>query len=262
MGFFNTKFVFRSASIVSYLSISAAFSQSPSRAIVTQPTEWFALNSNIKLHKKFGFAFDGQLRLVQGFESSQHYVRNGLEIYVTPKLSIVPIGYMYVRNFQYGKQPALFVNNEQRIWQQIIYRHNYRNLFFAHRFRFEERFVQKHHAGPDGMVVNDGYETFLKRIRYRLQVQIPLNKEKIEPGTWFVGIFDELFYSWGTPITFHKPDQNRIYTAIGYQFSKKFSIQGGAFYQLLIKKNGAQQENNVGTLIQVGYNLDFSKSEN
>jgi len=33
-------------------------------------------------------------------------------------------------------------------------------------------------------------------------------------------------------------------------------------YQMLIKKNGAQQENNVGTLIQVGYNLDFSKSEN
>ncbi len=263
MGFsINTKFIFGSALLVSYLSISDGFSQSSSRDIVTQPTEWFALNSNIKLHKKFGFAFDGQFRFVQDFESAQHYVRNGLEIYVTPKLSIVPIGYMYVWNFQYGKQPSTYVNNEQRIWQQIIYRHNYKKLFFAHRFRFEERFIQKHHTETDGTVVNDGYDTYLNRIRYRLQVQIPLNKEKIEPGAWFVGIFDELFYSWGTPITFHKPDQNRIYTAIGYQFSKKFSIQGGAFYQMLIKKNGAQQENNIGTLIQVGYNLDFSKNEN
>lgn len=262
MSFYSTKFVFRSTLFVSYLSISAAFSQSPSRAIVTQPTDWFALNSNIKLHKKFGFAFDGQLRFVQGFESAQHYLRNGLEIYVAPKLSIVPIGYMYVWNFQYGKQPSAFINNEQRIWQQILYRHNYKKLFFAHRFRFEERFVQKHHTEPNGTSVNDGYDTYLNRIRYRLQVQIPLNKEKIEPGAWFFTAFDELFYSWGKSITYDKPDQNRIYTAIGYQFNKKFSVQGGVFYQLLIKKNGLQQENNVGTLIQFGYNMDFSKAEN
>lgn len=239
-----------------------AYSQSSLREVVTQQTEWFALNSNVKFHKKFGFAFDGQLRFVQGFENAQHYVRNGIEIYVTPKLSIVPIGYMHVWNFKYGKQPSSFVNNEHRIWQQILYRHNYRKLFFAHRFRFEQRFIQKHHTEIDGSLVNDGYDTYLNRIRYRLQVQIPLNKEKIEPGAWFVGIFDEAFYSWGKSITFSRPDQNRLYTAIGYQFNKKFSIQGGAFYQMLIKKNGAQQENNVGTLIQVGYNLDFSKSEN
>ena len=232
------------------------------REVVTQPTEWFVLNSNIKIHKKFGFAFDGQLRFVQGFENAQHFFRNGLDVYLTPKLSIVPIGYMYVWNFQYGKQPSAFVNNEQRLWQQILYRHNYAKLYFSHRFRMEERFIQKHHTEPNGSVVYDGYDTYLNRIRYRLQIQIPLNKEKIEPGAWFIAMFDELFYSWGSSVTYHMPDQNRIYTAIGYQFSKKFSLQGGAFYQMLIKKNGAQQENNMGTLIQFGYNLDFSKSEN
>jgi len=233
-----------------------------SREVVTQSTEWFVLNSNIKLHKKFGFAFDGQLRFVQNFESAQHFLRNGLEIYITPNLSIVPIGYMYVWNFQYGKQPSTYVNNEQRLWQQIQYRHNYKGFYFSHRFRIEQRFIQKHHTEPDGSVVYDGYDTYLNRTRYRLQIHIPLNNEKIEPGTWFIAIFDELFYSWGSSVTYNKPDQNRMYGAIGYQFNKKFSLQGGAFYQMWIKKNGAEQENNVGTLIQVGYNLDFSKSEN
>lgn len=252
-------------SFISIFLFSITFSlsgQNPSREDVTQSTEWFALNSTIKLHSKFGFTFDGQLRFVQGLENAQHFVRNGLEIYIGPNISIVPIGYMYVWNFRYGEQPTTYANNEQRLWQQIFYRHGMSKIFFSHRLRLEERFIEQRYEDASGLVINNGYATYLNRIRYRLQVQIPLNKEKIEPGAWFLGIFDEAFYSWGKSITFSRPDQNRLYTAIGYQFNKKFSIQGGAFYQMLIKKNGAQQENNVGTLIQVGYNLDFSKSEN
>jgi len=241
------------------LTVSSSWAQSTNRDVVTQSTEWFALNSNIKLHKKFGFAFDSQLRFVQNLESYQHYIRNGLEFYITPKLSIVPIGYMYVWNFQYGKQPGAFANNEQRIWQQVIYKHNSGKFFFNHRFRMEERFIQKHHSETDGSIAYDGFDTYVDRVRYRLQVQIPLNKPKVEAGAWFITVYDEVFYSWGKPVTFHKPDQNRMYAAIGYQFSSKLSIQGGAFYQMLIKKNGTQQENNIGTLIQVGYNMDFSK---
>ena len=236
-----------------------AFCQSPARAIVTQPTEWFAVNSNIKLHKRFGFAFDAQLRFVGTLQNFQHYVRDGLEVYITPKLSIVPVGYMYVWNFRYGEQPEPFANNEQRIWQQILYRNRYGKFFFAHRFRLEERFSQKHHTEPDGSVIYDGYETYANRVRYRLQIQVPLNKPTMETGAWFVAAFDEVFYSWGPNITFRKPDQNRLYAAIGYQFNEKFSLQGGPFYQMRIKKDGAQQENNIGALIQVGYNFDFTK---
>jgi hypothetical protein len=260
MGFSGFKLVFRSVFVIC-LSMPEVYAQS-SREIVTQPTEWFVLNSNIKLHKKFGFAFDGQLRFVQAFENGQHFFRNGLEVYLTPKLSVIPIGYMYVWNFQYGKQPATYANNEHRIWQQVLYKHNYGRLYFSHRFRIEQRFLEKRYTESNGTIVYEGYDTYLNRIRYRLQVQIPLNKEKIEPGAWFFAAFDELFYSWGSTVTYDKPDQNRLYAAIGYQFTKKLSLQGGGFYQMLVKKNGAQQENNVGTLIQVGYNLDFSRSEN
>lgn len=254
----NIKLIFVGLLLLTAI-VSGSVAQSPDRETVTQLTEWFALNSNIKIHKKFGFAFDGQLRFVQDFESAQHYVRIGTEIYLTPKLSFIPVGYMYVWNFQYGKQPSAYANNEQRIWQQILYKHNVNKLFFSHRFRMEERFIQKHHTDQIGELVYDGYDTYLDRIRYRLQIQFPLNKPKLEAGAWFITVFDEIFYSWGKPITFHKPDQNRMYAALGYQFSNRFSVQGGPFYQMLIKKNGTQQENNVGALIQFGYNFDFSK---
>jgi hypothetical protein len=241
------------------LNIETGWGQT-SRQVVTQTTEWFALNSNIKLHHKVGFAFDAQLRFVQDFESYQHYVRNGLEIYFTPRFSVVPIGYMYVWNFKYGKQPAAFVNNEQRIWQQLLYRHPIGKFFLAHRFRLEERFIQKHHL-ENNREVYDGYDTYLNRIRYRLMVQVPLNKPKLERGAWFIAAFDEFFYSWGSTVTFHRIDQNRLYAGVGYQFSASSSVQAGPYDQLLIKKNGAEQENNVGVLVQYSHNFDFTKKD-
>src|SRR6478735_8723103 len=131
------------------------------REVVNQPLEWFALNSNIKLHKRFGFAFDSQLRFVGNLQEAQHYVRLGAEFYITPKLSIVPIGGMYVWNFKYGEQPAAHENDEKRIWQQVFYKHDVSRFHFNHRFRMEERFIQNKSTG------SDDFSTQLYRVRYR-----------------------------------------------------------------------------------------------
>jgi Protein of unknown function (DUF2490) len=250
------KFVSIFGLLISSFHLSA---QPGLKQVVTQPTEWFVLNSAIKFHKKVGFTFDGQLRFVRGLENAQHFVRNGLEIYITPKLSIVPIGYMYVWNFRYGEQPTTYANNEQRIWQQLLYRHSISKFLFSHRFRMEQRFIEKRYADASGMIINDGFDTYLNRIRYRLQVQFPLNKEKIESGALFAVVSDEIFYSWGSTVTFSHPDQNRIYVALGYQFNKSMNFQSGGFYQALIKNNGTLQENNIGVMTQFTYNFDFYK---
>jgi hypothetical protein len=232
-------------------------------AVVNQSTEWFVLNSNAKLHKRVGFTFDAQFRFVRGMENAQHFVRNGLEVYITPKLSIVPIGYMYVWNFRYGEQPSTFANNEQRLWQQVMYKHNIKKFYFSHRLRLEQRFIERRYIDEISRnEVYDGYATYLNRVRYRFQVQFPINKEKIEPGALFGAFFDEVFYSWGENISYNKPDQNRLYAGIGYQFDKKLSIQGGAFYQVLLKSNGTKQESNIGVLAQFTYNFDFTTKDN
>ncbi len=220
---------------------------------VSQATEWFVLNSNVKLHRRFGFAFDAQSRDVRNFESAQDFVRLGLELYVTPKLSIIPIGGMYVWNFKYGKQPVAYANDEARIWQQIAYKHSSSSFHFHHRFRMEERFLQN--KGENDKT----FSTTLYRVRYRFLVNIGLNNTKIEKGTWYASVWDEFFYGWGSGDTFNKIDQNRFSVAIGYQIAPRISITAGALYQMLVKKNGAQQENNIGSIIQFNYNFDFSK---
>ena len=90
--------------------------------------------------------------------------------------------------------------------------------------------------------------------------RLPLNSSSIEPGTFFASVYDEIFYSWGEHVTYQKPDQNRLFAGAGYQFNKNFTLQGGFLYQMLVKSNGAKQENNIGLQVQVTYNVDCTKA--
>ena len=147
------------------------------------------------------------------------------------------------------------------MFQQIVYKHSFGKVQIEHRGRVEERFIQRHFRDDIGEVVYDGYSVNQIRGRYRLMAKLPFNKEKIEERTYFGVIYDEVFMSWGERVSYHKPDQNRIFAGIGYQADKNFCVQGGPFYQIQIKGNGTQQENNVGVLIQFTYNIDLTKHD-
>lgn len=238
------------------VSISA-FSQSAENT-VNQSLEWFSVNSTMKVHPRVNIYGELNFRFVRGFEAQQHQVRTAVEFVVFKNLIITPLGYVYTWNFTYGKQPAGFANNEHRIYQQLVFKHAAGRINFQHRARLEERFIQTHHLSTEGTTVGDEYNDKRERFRYRLAMTIPLNHEKIEPHTVFVSLSDEIFASWGKNVTYHSPDQNRVFVGAGYQFTKHASVQAGALYQMLKKSNGLQQENNVGAMVQFSYNLDFT----
>ncbi len=232
--------------------------QPTGRQVVNQSIQWLSLNSNIKLNKKYGLTVDGQFRFAE-YGNMQHMLRAGFDYYVTKKLSIVPIGYSVIQNYLYGKQPATYVNNERRIWQQIAYKQTISRVAISHRLRFEERFIQVHSKDANDQVVDKGFTNHQFRVRYRALANIPLNHSKMEPKTYYISIWDEIFVSHGKSVTYHEPDQNRIFVGPGYQITKNLAVQGGFLYQMLVKSNGAKQENNVGFLLQMNYNFDLSK---
>jgi hypothetical protein len=230
------------------------------RAKVTQGVEWIGTSSNVRLTHRLGFFVDGQYRFVAGLRNMQHMVRSSFDIYLNKHLSISPIGYSYIWNFRYGEQPAAFVNNEHRFYQQLQYSHSIGKFSIAHRFRSEERMIQFHSGTPPNGV-NEGYhENFQFRIRHRVWANMPFRGEKVEPKSWYLASMVELFMSWGERVTYdNKIDQYRLFLAPGYQLSKHANIQVGPYYQYLVKRNGLEQENNVGVLLQLNYNFDLSK---
>lgn len=253
----DVKSLFYTTFICLALTVNAQ-GQPSGRQVVNQSIQWLSLNSNIKLNKKYGLSVDGQFRFAE-YGNMQHMIRGGFDYYVTKKLSVVPIGFSYIQNYLYGKQPASFVNNERRLWQQIAYKQTVSRAAISHRLRFEERFIQVHGKDANDQVVDKGFTNHQFRVRYRALANIPLNHAKMEPKTYYISIWDEVFISSGKSVTFHEPDQNRIFAGPGYQITKDLAVQGGFLYQMIIKSNGAKQENNVGFLLQMNYNFDLSK---
>ena len=245
------------AYIIIIFCLSADYIVEAQEAVVDQPTERFAITSTSKLSKYVNVYADVHLRYVKGFEPMMFQYRIAPEWVVSKTISIAPIGFVYIQNFIYGDQPAPIANNERRFYQQIIVKHNSGKFVFNHRFRVEERIIQSHQGLSD-----EGFIVHQTRLRYRAMVNYPFNRSKIEAGTFFGSFYDEIFVSWGDKVTFHSPDQNRIYLGLGYQFSQQVTLQTGFFFQALLKSNGTKQENNIGLMTQFTYNFDFTKKEN
>jgi Protein of unknown function (DUF2490) len=245
--------------IVAFLSLSSICLAQP--AVVDQPIEWFAITSTSKLTKNINVYADVHLRYAKGLDPMQNQIRIAPEWVFSKTISFAPIGFVYVRNFLYGDQPAKYENNEHRFYQQLLIKHSSGKWAFNHRLRVEERYIQIHASSPTGDI-DQGFTNQQTRIRYRGLVTYAFNKPKVEAGAFFGSFYDEFFVSWGSKVTYNSPDQNRLYLGVGYQFSKNVSLQTGFFYQALIKSNGVLQENNVGVMTQFTYNFDFSKKEN
>jgi len=244
--------------LVAFISIQVATGQT--RDKVDQSIEWTSINSTIKLHKKVSVYVEGNFRFAQDLDPLQHQLRTSVDVAIGKKFS-AGLGYVYTWNYQYGKQPAKFVNDEHRFFGQVGFKNSWKRFYFNQRLRLEDRFIQDHSLNSENVLVGDDYSDKRYRLRYRTLVNIPINGAKIEKGIWFASVWDEIFFSRGKKVTYHDTDQNRVYAGLGYQFTKPFSIQAGFIYQMNIKKNGAQQENNYGGLLQITYNLDFTKSK-
>jgi hypothetical protein len=243
--------------------------QVANRQVVNNSILWTSTSSNVKLSKKINVFLDGHYRFAsatgngKAFDKALYQFRISGDYNLNPHWVITPVGYSFIWNYKYGKQPARYANNEHRIYQQIVFKHTNFRINFNHRLRAEERFLQEHKSstGEDlGFIRNQ------LRMRYRGMLTLPINKPKIEQGAISLIIYDEVFMSWGHTsggalLTYDEPDQNRLFAGLGHQVTKDFSFNFGYFYQYLIKGNGKQQENNFGASVGVTYNLDFTKKE-
>lgn len=121
-------------------------------------------------------------------------------------------GYAYVASHDYESDQSHPESEEHRIWEQFILINHVGRVKFEHRYRIEQRWVNK---------------VYKNRLRYRLMLFIPINNKKIEPKTWLLGLYDEIFLN--TEKEFF--DRNRLYGALGYQFNKSVQVQSGVLHQ-------------------------------
>lgn len=131
---------------------------------------------------------------------------------------------------------------EHRIWQQYIQKHRIGRFYTDHRFRLEQRYVKNRYVAPS--------TDFSNRTRYKIGLAIPLSQKEMKDKTLFFYWYDEVFLNISdTPFS-----QNRFYTALGYKFSPKLSIQAGYLWWYTNQLNNRLQ-------LGVFYNLDFRSKD-
>jgi hypothetical protein len=176
---------------------------------------WLMYFGTNKISEKLSIHSEAQYRnhTIAPINIEQLLLRIGLN-YHFAETAFATAGYAYIGNHLYESERTSPEVEEHRIWQQFITTNNLGRVKFEHRYRLEERFIEK---------------DFKTRFRYRLMLFVPLNKPKIETGALFLGVYDEIFINGGEEFF----DRNRLYGGLGFQFSKNVNLQTGVLYQRL-----------------------------
>jgi len=175
---------------------------------------WFFFLNSTRFNKKWGLHLDMQVRSHDNWNGVRNIlVRPGLTYYIQPNQNATA-GYLIVPTLPQDGATL----TEHRLWEQYIISHKAFTGNLSHRFRLEQRFIEK--PGDNRL--------FAQRLRYFFRHIQPLKNNGFTEGP-FVALQNETFANIQNKenTNGHFFDQNRAYLAAGYRFSKKFDAEAG-----------------------------------
>lgn len=193
-------------------------------------TNWMQAFNSISLGKKWGLHLEYQWRRENGLKNwQQSLLRIGANYKLNEQVT-AHLGYGWIESFPYGDHPIASNGTfpEHRIYEQLSFRQPVSKWVFTHRFRIEQRWLQRKLAGVNGWVSD---WNFLHRFRYQFRAQYPF---WIKGERQFYGAAaDEIFIGAGKNLGTNIFDQNRIFLLLGLKPNKRISLEAGYFNQTL-----------------------------
>lgn len=205
------------------------------------PSSFSSLSVTYKFHPKFFLFAEGQLRGIEDYSYPDYYEMKG------------GIGYNLTKNHKpfvgigrYGNYKNHVLDKEEfRIWLQDVLDIKVGKFKFENRVRAEKSWFYE--------PLKDLHSDRI-RLRYRLNISVPLNAESVKPGTLFANAYDEVFF-----ITTDNPlfARNRVYGGFGYQIDDNFGIASGYLWQ----REFAQSGNKNLHFLYLALNITIDSSE-
>jgi hypothetical protein len=208
---------------------------------------WFSYSGDHKLNARFGIHSDFSIRnYLLSNSVEQALLRVGLNHYLS-KTSMLTAGYAFAFTAPSNENVAGFRVRENRLWQQLVLRHRAYQLFIEHRYRLEQRFLDN---------LDRGTFNFDNRIRYRFNALLPFYNFSPSLRHYFLAMNNELFMNLGRSVSGQYFDRNRLYMALGYQWSPKFNLQLGYMNQLVSVPTMLAPDVNHLLQLNVSFNMD------
>ncbi|MDG1396239.1 MAG: DUF2490 domain-containing protein [Flavobacteriales bacterium] len=181
---------------------------------------WLIYIGNKKVNSRFNLHNEIQYRNYDAIgDLEQLLLRTGLGYTFKDNSSNLLLGYGYVVSENYKDENEKYAINEHRIFQQFTSSQTIGSIKIQHRYRFEQRFVER---------------DFIQRFRYFVSFNIPL---KIKKNTQtYLSVYNEIFMNTNSPVF----DRNRLYGGIGYNINNNIRIEIGYMNQFFEKYNRDQ----------------------
>lgn len=204
------------------------------------PSSFNTLTVTYKFHPKFFLFAEGQIRGIEDFSYPDYYeIKGGIGYNLTKNHKpFIGIGrYGNYKNKQFSKE-------EFRVWLQDVVDVKLGKFKFENRVRAEKSWFYEPQIDKHSDRI---------RLRYRLNISVPLNSEFVKPGTLFANAFEEVFF-----ITTEKPlfSRSRLYGGFGYQIDENFGIASGYVWQ----REFAQSGNRNLHFIYLALNINIDNS--
>jgi hypothetical protein len=226
--------------LIPFVILALSVSQKVSAQQV-ENSAWSSWLSSFKVKDKWGAHLDIQLRSAD----EVRYVRNTIVrpgiTYNFNKKQNATVGYAFVETFR--RLDGIENNDltEHRIWEQFIQTHKIKQAFATHRFRVEQRFIER----------TGNNDLFSQRFRYFARFVVPFKKyeESYKKGP-YMALQNEVFLHLQNKDQLNKSlfDQNRAFLAIGTRLNPIADLEIGYLNQYI---NGLAN-NTINNILQIG----------
>jgi hypothetical protein len=200
----------------------------------------------------WGMHLEVQNRLSDwGKDWQQLLIRPGINYAFNPNLS-ASAGYAFIRTHPYGELPAAHRFDENRLWEQLQYKHPGLGSAWTHRLRLEQRSIAELTRRPSGRYDTTNWR-LENRFRYLLRSEIPISHD----SKTYLAIWDEVFLNFGSQVLGNHFDQNRAFFGIGRKWTAHTKLEVGFLEQTLQRRGGRNWENNHTISVWLTSNLPF-----
>jgi len=203
-------------SIFKYLFIVFVFTYQISYAQPAKFGNWMVYNGTMNLPHKFISTGEIHLRNYNAIgDIQQLLLRGNIGYPLANNNHIMSIGFAYIYNEDYiDNTDFKKASQENRIFEQYLYKFKYKKAVLLNRWRLEQRFLAT------------GQQL---RLRGFLSINYPISRDKMDAKTWYYCTSNELFLK-NTGELF---DRNRFAIGIGYQQNKNLKVEVSLMNQAL-----------------------------
>lgn len=212
--------------------------------------QWLVYSGDHAVSGKWGVHLEGQWRRNEFTRPQQLLLRPAVNYQLTDNV-ILTAGYVWVSTHRAGDFPPAVPFNENRLFEQVIINHRAKRLNLQHRFRLEQRWVDRRAVTPEGERVTLD-QNYSNRARYMLRLTSPIHDD------WYFATYNQLFINMAPLRGQHAFGQNRAFAGIGFELYKDSRLEFGYMQQTVLQGNRQIVElNHTGIHVSIYSNLPF-----